>query len=629
MSKPPLRFTYEALSPGQIRLLYSAVHEDMLVWTLKAVQLHNEGSQAPIAFDALSYTWGDQSHTFPFICNDQELRIHRNLRDALPYLARRQSSLPIWVDAVCIDQLNHTEKFAQIRMMHSIYRQATQIWAWLGCGTEYSGDAIRLLPEVGRFGKELEMHYRRKSDKRFTPHSTILPYASSPIWKAIRELIYNEWFNRLWVVQEAALAKCIRVLYEDEEIDWDILKKAVDHGWNIHEDINKQPIFGSSLINDTVFYVREVVQTSDDKTPWSNHLLNILRLTTDMSQCSEPRDRVFGHFGFLTQDQLQQLGLDDSMPIEELYMRLTHFLLSNGSQSYQNWWDILQFATATDKMPGLPSWCPDYHSWSQRPFNIRSTEEPVYLNGWVTNYRASRATSSPQQSTNFRELKVRGKIFDLVKRRYPVIPNIAALVNETGSAEELRNLYLVFRDWERTIATDVLGPASSNLPDDPTSGLGFHEKRRFGVTVDNYWRTLVGNITKSGKHTFTYETFRSFRSTLDQCLLLGLEKIGSGPWADLGPGTPVHELLKAMLSTLGGRRLFCTVKGGFGFGSKWMEVNDQVCVLNNANTTHLLRRSTKTKRRKTFRIVGDAYFDGMMNGQIELLGLEEQDIVLV
>lgn len=94
MSEPPLRFTYKALDPGEIRLLSSSVQQDRVVWTLKTVRLRSEGSQAPIAFDALSYAW-DQRHIFPFICNNQELHIHQNLRDALPYLARQRSTLPI------------------------------------------------------------------------------------------------------------------------------------------------------------------------------------------------------------------------------------------------------------------------------------------------------------------------------------------------------------------------------------------------------------------------------------------------------------------------------------------------------------------------------------------------------
>ncbi|KAI0436599.1 heterokaryon incompatibility protein-domain-containing protein [Xylaria telfairii] len=626
MPEPPLRFTYTALSAGEIRLLFSSVQQDRLVWTLKAVQLRHEGSQAPIAFDALSYTWGDQGLTFPFICNNQELRIHKNLRDALPYLARRRSTLPIWIDAICIDQSNSVEKFSQIRMMHSIYRQATQTWIWFGCGADYIKEAIKLLPEVGRIGEELETQ-KRKSGNEFTKDSTTLPSASSPIWKPVRKLTQNKWFDRLWVVQEAALSKRIRVLYENDEIDWEVLEKAVYHGWNIYSNPTHQSVFKDDFpidfTNDTVFIVRKLVQSPDVKAPWSNNLLSFLRITADMSQCFDPRDRVFGHLGLITEDQLHQLGLDDGMPLEELYMRLTHFLLSNGSQSYQNWWDILQIATATDKMPGLPSWCPDYHTWGQRPYGIRNTEEPVYLREWRY-YRAARATSYSQPSTNFRELKVRGKIFDLVKRTYPIIPDVFAVVeSETSSPEELQQIIIAFRDWERTLATDVLGLASSNLPDDPTSELGLHDKHRLKVTVDGYWRTLFGNIPKDGDYIINYESFRSFRSILNQ---FALQESGV---EDLFIRMPNFKVLRTMTRTLKGRRLFCTVHGGFGFGPKGTQVNDQVCVLNNALTTHLLRRSSKTKRRKTFKLIGDAYFHGMMDGQIESLGLEEQDIVLV
>ncbi|KAJ8120192.1 hypothetical protein ONZ43_g3039 [Nemania bipapillata] len=402
MSEPPRRFIYQALEPGQIRLLFSVVQGERIVWTLKTVQLRGKGgSQTPITFDALSYTWGDQNHTFPFICNDQELRIHRNLRDALPYLARRRSSLPIWIDAVCINQSDKAEKFAQVRMMHSIYRQATQTWVWLGCGAKYSKEAIRLLPEVGRAGKEVHMKKRQLGLLICAHNSKILPRASSPIWNSIKVFTQNEWLNRLWIIQEVALAKRIRVQYEDEEIDWHVFEMAVTHAGNLNEEMrNDVP-----PQNDTAFLAHDLVKESTDGRPWETHLLSIIRLTTDMSQCSDPRDRVFGHLGFISEDQVHQLGLDDSMPTEELYARLTHFLLSNGPPTRQCWWDILQFATATDKMPGLPSWCPDYHSWGRQLFSIRQIEEPVFLKNWVTDYRASTATSFPQPSNSFRELK--------------------------------------------------------------------------------------------------------------------------------------------------------------------------------------------------------------------------------
>lgn len=113
-------FTYTPLGGGEIRLLCPSVEAEGAIWSLETVRL--DGS----TFDALSYTWGDLTHTFPFTCNGQMLQIHQNLKNALPYLAKRQSSLPICINAVCINQSNNVEKFSQVRMMHDIYRRAAQ-----------------------------------------------------------------------------------------------------------------------------------------------------------------------------------------------------------------------------------------------------------------------------------------------------------------------------------------------------------------------------------------------------------------------------------------------------------------------------------------------------------------------
>ena len=67
-------------------------------------------------YKALSYTWGNpypkskedtDEWTLDFLifCNDQELRVHRNL----------------WVDAVCINQDDVTERNSQVGLMPQIH----------------------------------------------------------------------------------------------------------------------------------------------------------------------------------------------------------------------------------------------------------------------------------------------------------------------------------------------------------------------------------------------------------------------------------------------------------------------------------------------------------------------------
>lgn len=67
--------------------------------------------------------------------------------------------------------------------------------------------------------------------------------------------------------------------------------------------------------------------------------------------------------------------------------------------------------------------------------------------------------------------------------------------------------------------------------------------------------------------------------------------------------------------------------GRFGFGPLSLQKGDKVCVLNYAKTPHVLRRSDHEV--VNFQVIGQAYVHDMMYGEIETLGIEEQDIVIV
>ena len=134
---PP--FEYTALALGEIRLLVPDTigDNDGLSWTIQHIALASKPK-----FEVLSYTWGPQIDTYLISCNRRLLRIHHNLYNALPYLARRNrdtvKALPLWIDAVCIDQADDNEKSIQINFMNLIYKQASQVWAWLGLAEEQS-----------------------------------------------------------------------------------------------------------------------------------------------------------------------------------------------------------------------------------------------------------------------------------------------------------------------------------------------------------------------------------------------------------------------------------------------------------------------------------------------------------
>ena len=514
-------FTYNRLKPGEIRLLYSSGPAKETVWSLRTTNLYTSQYGNDVAFDALSYTWGDLSDIFTFTCNDQELQIHSNLKEALPYLAKRQSSLPIWIDAICINQLDDAEKLAQIRMMHSIYSRASQVWVWLGCVPDGGKEAITLLPRIAQVGKELE-DWNMEQFPRPTPESKNLPSLSSSVWSSLYQLIYNPWFFRLWAMQEAALAKCIRVLYGSNEIDWKVLEEAVEFGTRLGHyllDSNRQKPRTGNVSNYNVFLIREMVQDPSRHVPWQNHLLRTLLLTLKSHQCSSPYDRVFGVLGFVTDDQIEQIRLDDNPSLVDIYTRFGRFLLGSVGPSKSNWWALLNMAPASTKLPGLPTWCPDFHALSGLDAaHLNSLSNTIPSSKYKGNvpYYASRGTSFATQSSNLYQLPVRGKIFDTVSRVYAKFPHASKFRVGGMSMDEFSNMLLDVGIWEKTLAEAILEAQTSSK--DPMRDLQISrdgDKVPIKRTLDDYWRTLVGNLTERTDYTITCDRFHIFRRGLE------------------------------------------------------------------------------------------------------------------
>jgi hypothetical protein len=75
---------------------------------------------------ALSYTWGASTDVFPFECNGHNLPVRENLLLALSHL-KDVVDMPIWIDAMCINQSDEVEKMSQIQMMTEIYKGAEKV----------------------------------------------------------------------------------------------------------------------------------------------------------------------------------------------------------------------------------------------------------------------------------------------------------------------------------------------------------------------------------------------------------------------------------------------------------------------------------------------------------------------
>ncbi|KAI1012501.1 hypothetical protein LB504_008432 [Fusarium proliferatum] len=132
---------YRQLEPwlSQIRLLHlqplrNKDHRSSAPWykcvslecTFETVHLAN----AP-PYEALSYTWGDEAASIRILLNGEESLVRPNLAYALAAL-RISEPRVLWVDALCINQQDNTERNHQVGMMGDIFRRAERVLVWLG-----------------------------------------------------------------------------------------------------------------------------------------------------------------------------------------------------------------------------------------------------------------------------------------------------------------------------------------------------------------------------------------------------------------------------------------------------------------------------------------------------------------
>lgn len=164
------QFRRLVLSPAQN-------HDDPLHGSLENVWF----DEAP-EYEALSYVWGPPTPSSHLFLNEHRMSITPNLDCALRHLRKVDSNRVLWVDALCINQEDMDEKVSQIKMMQGIYMLASGVLVWLGPGTPETESAMKA---IEKFDKQAWQTYEFQVN--------------------FMEIMYRDWFTRIWVVQEFVL----------------------------------------------------------------------------------------------------------------------------------------------------------------------------------------------------------------------------------------------------------------------------------------------------------------------------------------------------------------------------------------------------------------------------------------
>lgn len=123
-------FKYSLLRDAHIRLIHlnvGARNDGLSIQIQENVYLET----APV-YEALSYTWGESRKERSISCGSENIAITANLASALVQLRNTDQSRTLWIDQICINQIDVHERNQQVALMHKIYSKAENVVIWLG-----------------------------------------------------------------------------------------------------------------------------------------------------------------------------------------------------------------------------------------------------------------------------------------------------------------------------------------------------------------------------------------------------------------------------------------------------------------------------------------------------------------
>lgn len=126
--KPP-KLLYQELREHEIRLLIIRPSPSFSA-PLRLSMHTTDFSNKPV-YKALSYVWGSPDVTSTIIVNNIQIEVTTNFVSALRHIRHKRLAEILWVDAVCINQFETSERNHQVQVMSKIYLCAHEVIAWL------------------------------------------------------------------------------------------------------------------------------------------------------------------------------------------------------------------------------------------------------------------------------------------------------------------------------------------------------------------------------------------------------------------------------------------------------------------------------------------------------------------
>lgn len=393
--------------------------QGLLNITQPSLELRHESLDDNPPYSALSYVWGDASITSDVQINGEPYPVTENLFEALLQLRADGVADWLWIDAICIQQTDLSEKSWQIDQMRDVYTTADTVHMWLGPGSQDTDDTMDLVSRVGPAVTSLGLYGLRQNDSlaeaakshithlaeveggplsleqhadSIPPHSGLgqfiydfldyreggLPFCVTP---GLKDILGRDYWQRIWIIQEVALAekavlvigsKSTPVEYFDSFLI--LLRFCFEYHipacrWRRRDHMT---LFIMSLRPPPkaleVRWLRRQMKRPITVLDllWEIHP----RLQQSHYEATDPRDIVFGILGVVAEEETWGIRADFTKTAGQTFTMLTRALISEGDHQKQKQKQKrgqrapfgLHLCSPGDVGGPLPTWATDWEA---------------------------------------------------------------------------------------------------------------------------------------------------------------------------------------------------------------------------------------------------------------------------
>lgn len=279
------------------------------------------------------------------LCRGQRIPITKNCEAALRRLRLQSRNRRLWIDAICINQQDISEKSHQVRLMSRIYSNASQVLAYLGIEPSQVTMRHRQLIEYIK-----DQSYAALDNPG--TKETLLTFLRTP------------YFDRVWVLQEIGLSRLVTFIIGRHEIRWTgaAISKTLDL------------CFTLGIQAPSILHWNPARRPEEEK--------NVLAVLSKSRNCSatNPCDKVYALMGLVHASFASRFPIDYSLSYVEVFTDVAIYCIEEEGR-----FDILQHCHSGSDYELMSSWVPQWHRkavFEPPPLHFSELQKHEFATKW-------------------------------------------------------------------------------------------------------------------------------------------------------------------------------------------------------------------------------------------------------